>query len=58
MLDYEIIKYSVEYLRLTSCSESTASFYTEEEAIEFIKENRNKWKNYRLIKIESAIIDF
>lgn len=58
MLDYEIIKYSVEYLRLTSCSESTTSFYTEEEAIEFIKENRNKWKNYRLIKIESAIIDF
>ena len=51
MLDYEIIKYSLEYLRLTSCSESTASFYTEEEAIEFIKENRNKWKNYRLIKI-------
>lgn len=58
MLDYEIIKYIVKYLRFTSCSESTASFYTEEEAIEFIKENRNKWKNYRLIKIESAIIDF
>ena len=58
MLDYEIIKYIVKYLRLTSCSESTTSFYTEEEAIEFIKENRNKWKNYKLIKIESAIIDF
>lgn len=58
MLDYEIIKYRVEYLRFTSCSESTVTFDTEKEAVEFIKENRNKWKNYRLIKIESAIIDF
>ena len=58
MLDYEITKYRVTYARFTYCSKSTTSFNTEEEAIEFIKENRHKWKSYSLIKILSAIIDF
>lgn len=58
MLDYEIINYKVEYHRTGSCSSSSTSFGTEEEAIAFIKEERKKWDEYKLIKLESAIIDF
>ena len=58
MLDYEIEKYTVEYLRKNGISSSTTSFYTEEEAIEFIKESRSRWTEYKLTKISHAIIDF
>lgn len=58
MIDYEIKEYEVEFLRKNYCSSSTVKFNTEEEAIEFIKENRWRWTNYKLIKIQTAIIDF
>lgn len=58
MLDYEIMGYTVEFYRKGGCSFVSASFGTEKEAIDFIKECRNKWKEYRLIKIQAAIIDF
>ena len=58
MLDYEIIGYEVFYLRNNGCSETSARFGTEDEAIDFIKEYRNKWRKYRLVKTQAAIIDF
>lgn len=58
MLDYEIEKYTVEYLRKNGIASCTTSFGTEEEAIEFIKESRSRWSEYKLIKISTAIIDF
>lgn len=58
MLDYEIIEYEVFYWRNNSCSETSTRFGTEEEAIDFIKECRNKWRKYRLVKTQVAIIDF
>ena len=58
MLDYEIIDYEVLYLRKESCSDARVRFETEEEAINFIKENRNKWCKYKLVKTEVGIIDF
>lgn len=57
-LDYETAGYEVFYWRINGCSESSARFDTEEEAIEFIKESRHKWRKYRLVKTLSAIIDF
>lgn len=58
MLDYEIEKYVVEYLRKNGVGTVTSSFGTEEEAIEFIKDNRSRWSEYRLIKISHAVGDF
>ena len=58
MLDYEIEKYTVEFLEKNSCGWSTASFGTEEAAIEFIKDSRSRWSEYRLIKISHAVGDF
>lgn len=58
MLDYEIINYEVFYWRNGSCSESSTRFATEEDAIDFIKEYRGKWRKYRLVKTQVAIIDF
>ena len=58
MLDYEILGYEVFYWRAGSCSETSARFGTEEEAIDFIKECRTKWRKYRLVKTATAIIDF
>ena len=39
MLDYEIIGYEVFFWRNNGCSETSARFETEEEAIDFIKAN-------------------
>ena len=58
MLDYEIQGYEVEYFRKNGCGWSSTSFGTEEEAIAFIKESRNRWVEFKLIKIQTAIIDF
>ena len=58
MLDYEIIRYEVEYHRIGSCSTSSAYWDTEEAAIDFIKDCRHKWDRYKLIKIQAAVIDF
>ena len=57
-MDYEIQCYEVEYFRKNNCGRCTVSFSTEEEAIDFIKESRNGWYEYKLIKIQTAIIDF
>lgn len=58
MLDYEIIGYRVTYT--TDLGESTYFCGSEPEAIEFIKEFRDRrhWKEYSLTKLQSAIIDF
>ena len=58
MLDYEIYSYEVFFWRKNGCSESSCRFDTEEEAVEFIKESLHKWRKYRLVKTQVAIIDF
>lgn len=58
MLDYEGIYYTVDYWEEACVLYKTRQFDTEEDCIEFIKNNRNKWKEYRLIKHTYAVIDF
>ena len=60
MLDYTIDKYIVEYLSKHSAGYTEVSFGTEEDAIEFIKDCRDRrgWTEYKLTKISNAIIDF
>ena len=58
MLDYEIKGYEVYYFRKNGCSYASVKFDTEEEAVNFIKEERHKWTEYRLEKIQIAVIDF
>lgn len=60
MLDYEILVYKVEYHEIGAVSGCwfNCEFNTEENAINFIKENRIEWSGYRLIKMQTAIIDF
>lgn len=58
MLDYEGIYYTIDYWENGCVLYKTEKFDTEEECITFIKKNRNKWKDYRLIKHTYAIIDF
>jgi len=68
MLDYEILSYKVQYFvketeKTIEClfetkKHSERLFETEEGAIEFIKNNRDQWKYYRLIQYQTAIIDF
>lgn len=58
MLDYEGIYYTVDYREDGCVLYKTEKFNTEEECIAFIKNNRNKWKEYRLVKHTYAIIDF
>lgn len=58
MLDYEITCYTVEYHQIGAACNSDHVFTTEEAAIKFIKENREKWLDYRLVKTATAIIDF
>lgn len=57
-VDYEIIGYAVEFKNLDSYRWRNNYFKAEEEAIKFIKENRNKWSDYRMTKEQYAIIDF
>ena len=58
MLDYEICYYKIDYLLKNPISWYTEIVYTEEEAVNFIKENRDNWAEYELFKIQSAVIDF
>lgn len=58
MLDYTVMEYEVEYFRKGSCSGSSARFYSEEDAVSFIKDERHKWKWYKLVKKQVAVIDF
>lgn len=56
MLDYEVVRYNVEYGELGLMK--VAIFTEEEKAIKFIKENRYKWNRYCLLKVQLAVIDF
>lgn len=58
MLDYEGIKYRVEYSVRNSICGNEKVYDTEDEAIEFIKDNRDFWSDYYLRKETYAIIDF
>ena len=58
MLDYEGIKYTVEFTRIGAVCFSCRVFDTEEEAISFIKKHREEWSRYCLVKSSWAIIDF
>ena len=58
MLDYEGIKYTVEFTRIGAVCFSDRVFDTEEEAISFIKKHREGWSRYCLEKKTWAIIDF
>lgn len=58
MLDYEIIGYKVVYRRKGEPSTTACSFGTEKSAIEFVKESRDKWAEYQIVKTQAAIIDF
>lgn len=58
MLDYEITCYTVEYHRIGAVCPFDHVFGTEEAAIQFIKDNREDWDDYRLTKTATAIIDF
>ena len=58
MFDYEIQRYEVHWFLKGGCSWSCASFDSEDEAVKFIKDGVNRWKNFKLIRIENAILDF
>ena len=58
MLDYEGIKYQVKYKPNGGKWHIHKPFDTEEQAIEFIKANRDNWISYKMIKQIYAIIDF
>ena len=58
MLDYEILSYKVTYTLKDSGCVQEHGFSTEDEAKNFIINNRVNWRGYRLIKISAAIIDF
>ena len=60
MLDYEITGYVVIWRRyfIDNIKKFSRKFYTEEEAVEFIKEHRANWIEYRMEQLRTAIIDF
>ena len=60
MLDYEITGYVVEWRRhsIDKIRKFSRKFDTEEEAIEFAKEHRANWLEYRIEQRRVAIIDF
>lgn len=57
-VDYEIMNYDVCYRNFGSYRWSIKCFNNEDEAINFIKEYRNKWSEYRMTKVLYAVIDF
>ena len=57
-VDYEIIGYTVKFKILDNYHWRNNYFKNEEKAIKFIKENRNKWSDYRMTKEQYAVIDF
>ena len=57
-VDYEIIGYTVKFKILDNYHWRNKYFKNEEKAIKFIKENRNKWSDYRMTKEQYAVIDF
>ena len=60
MLDYEIAGYIVHWRKVyygklvRRCKE----FGTEEEAVDFVKENRSTWVEYRIEQRRYGVIDF
>ena len=55
MLDYEILRYQVEYTRRDETDIITKTFHQEEIALYFIKANHSKWSSFRLLSIQTAI---
>lgn len=58
MLDYTVDRYVVEFLRKGDAGHSSVCFCEEEQAVQYIKDSRRRWVEYRLIKISNAVIDF
>ena len=60
MLDYEISGYRVYWKRpyLGKIVRRSREFGSEDEAIEFVKEHRSVWLEYRIEQHRNAIIDF
>lgn len=56
MLDYEVVRYKVEFHRIGACTDSVASFDTEDEAINYITDNQSRWDGFKLLQIRVAII--
>lgn len=58
MLDYEIRCFKVQYTPKGAVCRFEHITDTEESAVEFIKSNRADWVEYRMVKLQVAIIDF
>lgn len=60
MLDYEISGYIVWYRRWAfgKLKRFCREFDTEEQAVDFVKEHRTDWVEYRIEQRRTAIIDF
>ena len=60
MLDYEIMEYVVVWriYGINKIQKFTRKFDTEEESIEFVKEHRANWLEFRIEQRRVAIIDF
>ncbi len=57
MLDYEIDKYRLEFRPLYCRTTFYKDFGSEDDAVCYIKSNYKNWANYKLQKIQNAIID-
>ena len=55
MLDYELLEYRVEFTYNNGMFR-WESFHREDEAIMYIYRNRQLWSDFRLLKIQTAII--
>lgn len=56
MLDYEILGYQVQFWVKGAACFFERAFSTEEAAALFVREHRDNWSDYRLLKTEAAII--
>jgi hypothetical protein len=56
MLDYEILGYRVQFWVKGAACFFERAFCTEEDAALFVREHRDNWSDYRLLKTMAAII--
>ena len=56
MLDYEILGYQVQFWVKGAACFFERTFSTEEAAARFVREHRDNWSDYRLLKTEAALI--
>lgn len=56
MLDYEILGYQVQFWVKGAACFFERTFDTEEAAVLFVRERRDNWADYRLLKTEVAAI--